>query len=216
MPRKLHGNERDIGSRIRRPKFGYREIFALVSELFYNPKSSLQQLAANLNLSSSSIKRIIRSLRDNGVVSGRVRNLRLHLFELPARFPSFCCAIISVELDTRLLKQLFAKRGQVPYNSEDEFVRWLCGVLPRTAPYRNKIIVERGHILMGPDDRDLELTVFAVSNNSLFDFVRLKVASADGVHRTLTHMAAFSATAEEPFVSDRKRRGRRPREAEGQ
>jgi len=178
--------------RPRRRQAGREDLFALVAELHCGPKSSLADLTQNLDLSPSTIKRMLRALRRQGVSQGRLGTSHLALPPLAKPPNSFCCALVGVNPDVQALGSLRLGDSSVPYRTEEALLHWLSMDLPRTDPYRGKILVSTGHIVMGDPDFGLVLIVYAISTVALFEFVRLGVERAYGVTRTRTLMIAHS------------------------
>ena len=167
-------------------------LFQLCADVFYQPKISLDEVARDLDLSMSVIRRMLGRLRRLGVVQGRLGSLRLN-FHLLTKPPfSFCSAVILVESDIKRLRELSRSKDSSEYHSEEELLHFLSNSLPRTDRYKGRLIIEQACIVVGSAEINLVMTAYTLSTNVLFDFSRLAVEQADGVERAQTLMVAFT------------------------
>lgn len=170
-----------------------KALFQLCAAVFYQHKISLDEVACDLDLSMSVIKRMLGRLRRLGVVQGRLGSLRLN-FDLLTKPPfSFCSAVILVESDIKRLRELSCSEDAGEYHSEEELLRFLSHSLARTDRYKGRLIIEHGYIVVGSAQINLVMTAYALSTNALFDFTRLAVEQKDGVERAQTLIVAFTA-----------------------
>lgn len=180
-------------SRLRRKRVADDEVFALTATLFYQPDVSMAQLTSRLRLSSASIKRVMRRLRENRIVHGRLGAVRLNLAFLPELSPSFCHGLVAAETEPKRIKAPPGSEDLARCDPEKALLCWLCNALPSNNLYRGKIIVESGHIVMGDPQFSLLMTVYAISSSLLCDFARLGVEQVDGVYRTRTLVIEYTA-----------------------
>lgn len=179
----------------RRPKASAEDLFALIALLHYSPTAALSDLSQALDLSTSTVKRLIGQLRRRGILRARASGVTLSMFPLVSASSPFCGAVVGIEPDIERLRGLGHSKAKAAYATEEGLLNHMCNVLPRTKDYEGAVLVERGHIVMGASDMGMLITLYAVSTRVLFDFVRLAVEKADGVVRTRTMMIAHSCTA---------------------
>ena len=179
----------------RRPKANAEDLFALIALLHYSPTAALAELSQALDLSTSTVKRLLGQLRRRGILRARASGVTLSMFPLVSPSSPFCGAVVGIDPDIERLRGLGRSKAKATYATEEDLLDHICNVLPRTKDYKGAILVERGHIVMGASDMGMVITLYAVSTRMLFDFVRLAVEKADGVVRTRTMMIAHSCTA---------------------
>ncbi len=180
-------------SKLRRKRVADHEVFALAATLFYQPDASMTQLTSRFRLSPASIKRVMRRLRENRIVHGRLGAVRLNLAFLPELSPSFCHGLVAAETEPKRIKAPPGMEDLARCDPEKALLGWFCNALPINDLYRGKIIVESGHIVMGDPQFSLLMTVYAISSSLLCDFARLGVEQVDGIYRTRTLMIEYTA-----------------------
>lgn len=176
----------------RRPEAGREELFQLMTDLFYHPEASLEELGKYLDLSTSTIKRMMGYLRKRAVLEGRLGSLRLNLTGLAKLPESFGMAFVAIESHADKLKNPPKTHTSAPYDSEEGLLNWICKDLARSDSYKGKILVEAGHIVMGSETFGMLITIHAISNNVLFDFVRLGIERTEAIVRSQTLMVAYT------------------------
>lgn len=180
------------GTRKRRAETGREEIFKLVAAVFYQPDASLLQLSKHLELSVSTIKRLLNKLRRLGIFSGRLGTIRCNFGPL-RKSPTLCSsALVAADVDVQRLKAISRNDAPAPYRSEEDLLKWICRTLPMADAYNGQIVIETGYIVMGDPEFALIVTVHAISSEALFKFVREGIEFADGISRTRTIMIAHS------------------------
>ena len=176
----------------RRPEAGREQLFQLITSLFYHPESSLEEVGKYLDLSVSTIKRMMGYLRKKGILEGRLGSLRLNLTSLANLSESFSTAFVTIESDADRLKSLAKTNASILYNSEEGLLHWICKKLPCSDSYKGRVLVGNGHIVMGSETFGILISVHAISNKVLFNFVRLELEMAEAVIRTQTLMVAYT------------------------
>jgi hypothetical protein len=176
----------------RRPEAGREKLFHLITVLFYHPEASLEEVGKHIDLSISTVKRMMGYLRKKCILEGRLGSLRLNLASLPNLPESFSTAFVTIESDAGKLKSLAKIDTSALYDSEEGLLNWVCKKLPCSDSYKGKILVGSGHVVMGSETFGMLITVHAISNKMLFDFVRLELEMAETVVRTQTLMVAYT------------------------
>jgi len=192
----------------RRSHYGREEIFAVLVALLSTRNPSLAGLATALDLSESTVKRILRHLRETNIIDGRLGSVRVNLGRL-ARKPLDCAAaLVMVEVDVKTLRSARSTTAPDAHDDEHELLDSICHVLPLSEYYKGKILVERGHIVMGHVSIGMVVIAHALAQHTLFDFIRLGIEKLHGVERTQTlmihHSVAPTAEAENGWEEPRE------------
>lgn len=175
-------------TRRRRSPIGREDVFAVVVALMYHRGKSLEQLSCLLDLSASTIKRVLQQLREAGVISGRLGSLRINLVRL-AKPPLSCSSVlVAINVDVKGLSSNDGGTLADRRDDEHNLLTRVCNDLPLTPPYKGQIIVEQGHIVMGHADIGMVIIAHALSSDTLFDFVRLGIEKQKGIRGTQTLM----------------------------
>ncbi|MHC4641350.1 MAG: hypothetical protein ACYS32_06870 [Planctomycetota bacterium] len=173
----------------------YGALFELVSNLFYRPKMTLSELSRDLGVSPTTVKRMLGFLRHQQVIRGRLGSVRLNLTNLPGISDAFCRAIFTCEPAIKHLKELSnlpPSDSSHHYCSEEGLLAWICNELPSTEPYKGKIVVQNGCVVMGAQHFGILFVVYAASTEALFEFARMGVEMEEGINRTETLMIAYA------------------------
>jgi len=170
-------------------------LFALMTELFYEPRASLSELAGTLNLGIATVKRLIKTLRDRALLRGRAGMLHLDLSRLRRALPSVSSALVLIEVDIQAFHRLRgeAEHGaSLVYSTEEGMLDYLKLTLPTQESFRHRVLVESAHIIMGDPAMANILVVHAENERVLFDYVRYQIEPCDGLKQTRTLMIADS------------------------
>ena len=184
------------GERIRRPKAGSDKIFEVLFELFYNISAPLNTLARKVDLSASTVKRILKQFRECGIVKGNVGSTitvdLAHCNELDSG--SACSAILFIAIDIPRLKQGYAsvRDENNRYDTEEDLFEWIKYSFARKKPHKGRVIVEEGYIL--PNEKEFRVLVkmHAFNVDALRGFTIELRDSADCITRINT--SVFSGT----------------------
>lgn len=172
------------GGATRRRAASEADCFRLITEAFYEPYVSLGSLAKELELDTSTVKRLLNGLRQDRIILGRAGSLTVAPSEIINSERRFCGAVVGVNTDVPGLAALERDGADPRYSTEAGLLENICDCLPREGRYRGTVLVDRGHIVMGRPEFAIVLTVYAVSPKALFAFVREGVEKSLGVMRT--------------------------------
>jgi len=187
MSKKHHSSpSAPLGYTKKRMQITQEHYFTAVALLRYDREISIARLSETLKLSAASVKRMLRYLRQAGIIEGRLGHVRIVFSQLVKPPVSCSTANVIAALDVHAIRIPDARGLAKDEDVEYGLLRWICHTLPKVEKYQGRIIVERGQIQMGDPQSAMLISAHGASHDILFDFVRLGIEKTDGIVHTRT------------------------------